>query len=95
MKNRLTCHHLLSKFSGWSNKDINKALIRQTRHRAIHTLYWPANPIEQLEMNLHINSQILKEEFINNVLEVLEYDNPEYIYKDWVYIPRKYKQHTR
>jgi len=69
--------------------------MREVKHQAHHTLYWPANPVEQLEMSLHRNSQILKEEFIDKVLEVLEYTNPEYIYKNWVYIPRKYKTNTQ
>jgi len=85
---KLTVHHLLPRGSNWTNNNINKIKIRQVKHRAIHTLYWPASPVEQLVINLSDNAQILQEDFIQSVLEVLEYDNPEYIYKNWVYRKR-------
>jgi len=87
---KLTTHHLLPKASNWTSNNINKQRIREVKHRAIHTLYWPASPVEQIILNLSDNEQVLQEEFMQRVLEVLEYDNPEYIYKDWVYKPRKY-----
>ena len=98
MKNKpwhkITIHHWLPKFAWGSNNDINRIKMREVQHRAHHTLFWPANITEQIEIVLHRNIQILQEDFVEKVLETLEHNNPDYIYKDWVYIPRKYKKHT-
>jgi len=90
---KTSIHHVLTKYAWWTNNDINKQVMREVQHRAHHTLFWPANPPEQIEIILHRNIQILREEFVERILNSIEGD-PQYIYKNWVYIPNKYKKDT-
>ena len=84
---RYSHHHLLPQSRGWANIDENIDLIKETQHRAIHTLFANQLIAEQLITTVNISSKALREDVKQWLLETLnsrDISNPEERYDDRV-----------
>lgn len=90
---KLTDHHVVAKSIWWVNAQENIKRIWQLVHRSIHNIFENKSPIWQAkELILHINVQVFREEFINDISEILNRSDKDYYYKDWIFRPN-YKKH--
>ena len=89
------CHHLIPKSrkdEGFNvQADINKGEWYINKHRALHALFVNMLPHEQIEHLLEINSDVIREDVKQEILEVLSKPHSE-IYVDEVL---KAKNETR
>ena len=68
---RLSNHHLLPKSKWGSNNDMNIETIRETTHRAIHTLFENQMIAEQLITTINISEKALREDVKQRLYETL------------------------
>jgi len=64
-------HHILPQSRGGANEARNIELIRDTQHRAIHTLFNNKLIAEQLLTTVDISSKALKPEIKKRLIEIL------------------------
>ena len=72
---RLSNHHLLPKSKWWANNDMNIETIKETTHRAIHTLFANQLIAEQLITTINISEKALREDIKQRLLETLSQRN--------------------
>lgn len=72
----LTEHHHIAVSRGGSNNHTNKKPIDERRHSAIHTLFGNATPVEQIRETIKMNLSVLKSDFAQQILELLECESP-------------------
>ena len=65
-------HHILPSSVGGATNDINCEMIRDTTHRALHTLFQNRMFAEQLIRLTDLNSKALRPEVVQQLLEVLD-----------------------
>lgn len=64
-------HHILPRHPFWSNDSANVEVIRDTTHRAIHTLFQNKMLAEQLITTINLSEKALREDVREWLLEVL------------------------
>lgn len=80
-------HHILPQSRGGVNEPKNIILIRDTQHRAIHTLFENQMIAEQLITTVNISSKALREDAKQWLLETLtsrDIHDPYERYKDMI-----------
>ena len=70
-ENNLSLHHILPKSRDGSSENINLEVIKDTTHRAIHTLFQNQMIAEQLITTVNISSKALREDVKQWLLETL------------------------
>ena len=92
MQNKLTRHHIVPKSMNWSNTPDNIKKLKDNIHRALHILFSNQTPVEQMETLMYsINTTALTYEFKNDIWKILSIKDDEYFYKNWILIPKHYK----
>ncbi len=71
----------------WRDTQINKVLLDNTTHVNHHRVFWNNEFHNQILLILDFNAKILQEQVIREVSEIVCQDS-QYIYRDWVYIPK-------
>lgn len=69
-------HHILPSSRWWATNDVNCEMIRETTHRAIHTLFSNKLFAEQLIRLTDINAKALRPDVVQQLLQVLEWKDP-------------------
>ena len=64
-------HHILPRSRHWATNSTNVELIRDTQHRAIHTLFENKMIAEQLIRTVEISEKALREDVRMRLLETL------------------------
>lgn len=78
-------HHILPKSRFWSSEPINIEILKNTAHRALHTLFQNQMIAEQLITTVELSEKALKEDVRERLLETLTSKNihdPYTWYKD-------------
>lgn len=78
-------HHILPRSRFWSSEPCNIEILKNTTHRALHTLFQNQMIAEQLITTVDLNSKALREDVRQWLLEVLNSKNihdPYVRYKD-------------
>ena len=78
-------HHILPRSRGGNNSEDNLVELRETQHRAIHTLFANKLIAEQLITTLDISKQAMRPEVVEWLVETLtkhEADDLDFRYKD-------------
>lgn len=71
----LTVHHLLPQAWGWNLRPNNTVRLKENVHRAVHTLFSDATPIQRLRTALEVDKTVLQPDVyqeINNILKRFE-----------------------
>ena len=71
MKNKLTAHHRITKSHWWTNYHQNIIQLRESTHRAVHTLFVDQLPHEQQLTIVDVNWEALTPEFRNCMMEMI------------------------
>lgn len=69
---RMSIHHIVPRSRNGSNNDENLVMLKETTHRAIHTLYANKLIAEQLITTLDLSEQAMRPEVRERLLEVLQ-----------------------
>lgn len=78
-------HHILCKSRFWSNEPLNIEILKNTTHRALHTLFQNKMIAEQLITTVELSEKALREDVREWLLETLSSRNihdPYEWYKD-------------
>lgn len=67
----LSLHHILPKSRLWSSDEENLVLMKNTTHRAIHTLFANQMIAEQLITTIWLSEKALRDDVRNRLLETL------------------------
>lgn len=89
LENNYSVHHILPKSQHWSNETMNLELLKNTKHRAIHTLFDNKMIAEQLIRTIEISEKAMREDVRKWLIETLTSKNiydPYEWYKDEVII---------
>ena len=85
-------HHIFPRHLWWTNEESNLIRMRIDVHQALHKLTdinWKAtNPHQQIEIVLWILASCLTDEVKNDFNKILDIEEPEYFYKNWIYRKR-------
>ena len=85
-------HHIVPVSKGWANVSENIIRLKTNVHAAIHLVFWNKTPIEQLEYLIEgYNSQVLRNKFKKDILDVIYSWDDGYHYKDWILVPDRIK----
>jgi len=57
-------------------------------HNHLHRLFGNGTPQEQIKQLLFINSKALTNEFTQDILNILQEEDPDYYYKNGVYLKK-------
>lgn len=79
-----TKHHIVPKSRSWTNKENNIIHISDHVHAAFHRVFANKMPHEQFAQLLSINWTALRDEFVQQINEILDYSEREYFYKNGV-----------
>lgn len=71
LENNYSIHHILPKSQHGSSESINLELLRNTQHRAIHTLFANQMLAEQLITTIWYSEKALREDVRERLLETL------------------------
>ena len=71
IENNYSMHHILPKSRDWSSNDRNVELLRNTTHRAIHTLFSNQMIAEQLLTTIDISAKALREDVKEWLIDTL------------------------
>jgi len=83
MKNReQNHHHLCPKSQGGTSIPENIKIMEIVKHQALHCLFLNRLPHQQFSRLSEINGTVFTEEYSRSVRELLQIDDPRYIYKD-------------
>jgi len=82
-------HHIFAKEQWGTNAPENLIRLFATIHQWYHSVFGTERVREAIIQLLSINKPALWDEFIQDILKVLEEKDLEYYYKDWVYHPHK------
>lgn len=78
-------HHILPKSRFWSSEPVNMEILKNTTHRALHTLFQNQMIAEQLITTVELSEKALREDIREWLLETLSSRNiydPYIRYKD-------------
>lgn len=78
-------HHILCKSRFWSSEPVNMEILKNTTHRALHTLFQNQMIAEQLITTVELSEKALREDVREWLLETLSSRNihdPYEWYKD-------------
>jgi len=78
-------HHILPKSRFWSSEPVNMEILKNTTHRALHTLFQNQMIAEQLITTVELSEKALREDIREWLLETLSSRNihdPYEWYKD-------------
>lgn len=81
---RSSVHHIVPRSRLWSNNDENLIELRETKHRALHTLFENKLIAEQLITTLDLSEQAMRPEVRERLIETLtqhEADDLDFWYK--------------
>ena len=92
IENQYSLHHILPKSKWGSNDEYNIEYIRNTKHRAIHTLFENKMIAEQLLTTIDISAKSLREDvrrWLIDTLTIRDIHDPYERYKeDSILIPK-------
>ena len=71
IENNYSMHHILPKSRDWASNDRNIELIKNTTHRAIHTLFANQMIAEQLITTVWLSEKALREDVRRWLLDTL------------------------
>jgi len=71
IENNYSMHHILPKSRDWSSNDRNVELLKNTTHRAIHTLFSNQMIAEQLLTTIDISAKALREDVKEWLIDTL------------------------
>ena len=71
IENNYSVHHILPKSRDWSSSDRNLELLKNTTHRAIHTLFSNQTIAEQLITTVWLSEKALREDVRRWLLDTL------------------------
>jgi hypothetical protein len=71
IENNYSVHHILPKSRDWSSNDRNVELLKNTTHRAIHTLFSNQTIAEQLITTVWLSEKALREDVRRWLLDTL------------------------
>ena len=94
LENQYSLHHILPKSRGWSGDDNNLEYIKNSKHRAIHTLFENKMIAEQLLATIDINAKALREDvrrWLIDTLTIRDIEDPYERYKDDCILIPKHK----
>lgn len=77
IENNYSVHHILPKSRDWASADRNLELIKNTTHRAIHTLFANQMIGEQLITTVWLSEKALREDVRRRLLDTLSSRNIE------------------
>lgn len=83
--NQTSIHHIVPRSREWSSSDENLIELRNTTHRAIHTLFANQLLAEQLITTVNLSKKALRPEVREWLLETLTAHDPsdlDFWYKD-------------
>ena len=84
LEKSFSVHHILPRSRDWSSEDNNVELIRNSTHRAIHTLFANQMIAEQLITTVWLSEKALREDVRERLIETLtkrNIDDPYEWYK--------------
>lgn len=92
LENQYSLHHILPKSRGGNGDEDNLEYIKNTKHRAIHTLFQNQMIAEQLITTIDISSKALREDvrrWLIDTLTARDISDPYERYKeDCILIPK-------
>lgn len=75
LEDQYSKHHILPKSRFWSSENCNLEMIKNTTHRAIHTLFQNQMIAEQLITTVELSEKALREDVREWLLETLTSKN--------------------
>jgi hypothetical protein len=92
LENQYSLHHILPKSKGGSGDDNNIEYIKNSKHRALHTLFDNKMIAEQLLTTIDLSAKALREDvrrWLIDILTIRDIHNPYEWYKeDTILIPK-------
>ena len=86
LENNYSLHHSLPKSRDWSNAERNIQLIKNTTHRAIHTLFANQMIGEQLITTVWLSERALREDVRRRLIDIIKrYWRPLSTISWWLY----------
>lgn len=79
-------HHLYPQSRGGNDVDDNKKKLYIRFHEHFHSIFWNLTPTEQLLKLLLINKSAFRDEFSEELYEILNISDKYYYYKNWIYL---------
>lgn len=70
-------HHVIPRSKGWNNENKNLLELRDTKHRALHTLFDNKLIAQQLLTTLDISKKAMRPEVLEWLVETLTAHDPE------------------
>jgi len=75
IENNFSIHHILPRSQHWSDESINLEILRNSTHRAIHTLFQNQMLAEQLITTVWLSEKALRDDVREWLLETLTSKN--------------------
>ena len=72
---KYSCHHILPRSRRWSNNPCNTEMIKDNKHRALHTLFQNQMIAEQLITTIDISAKALRDDVRKWLLDTLQSKN--------------------
>lgn len=72
---KYSCHHILPRSRRGSNDPCNTEMIKDTKHRAFHTLYQNQMIAEQLITTVNLSAKALRDDVREWLIETLQSRN--------------------
>ena len=85
LDNQFSKHHILPKSRFWNSEPINIEILKNSTHRALHTLFQNQMIAEQLITTVELSEKSLRDDVRERLLEILTSKNihdPYTWYKD-------------
>lgn len=70
-------HHVIPRSKGWNNENKNLLELKDTKHRALHTLFENKLIAQQLLTTLDISKKAMRPEVLEWLVETLTAHDPE------------------
>lgn len=86
--NNTSIHHIVPRSKWGNNESKNLIELRDSKHRALHTLFANKLIAEQLLTTLEISEKAMRPEVIERLVETLTAHDPEdldFWYKEWTH----------
>jgi len=81
-------HHIVPSSKWWTDEGRNLIEIKDTRHRALHTLFANKLIAEQLLTTLEISEKAMRPDVLQRLVDTLTVHDPEdldFWYKEWTH----------
>ena len=88
---KYSLHHLVPSSRGWETNYLNTEMIKETTHRAIHTLFSNQVFAEKLVTMVNLDAKVLRPDVVEQLMEILEVrgEDLDNRYKEWcLYLPK-------